>query len=45
MEIETKMIYGLKKTKYMIISSGKEIEEVIEETIKEGTVQETNIYK
>ena len=29
MEIEKKMIYGLKKTKYMVINTGKEPEEVI----------------
>ena len=31
MEIEKKIIYGLKKTKYMVINTGKEPEEVIEE--------------
>ena len=45
MEIEKKMIYGLKKTKYMVINTGKEPEEVIEERVKEGIVQETDIYK
>ena len=40
MEIEKKMIYGLKKTKYMVINTGKEPEEVIEERVKE-----TDIYK
>ena len=29
-EIQKKMIYGLKKTKYMVIKKGKEPEEVIE---------------
>ena len=29
-EIEKKMIYGLKKTKYMVINAGKKTEEVIE---------------
>ena len=45
MKIEKKMMYGLKKTKYMVINTGKEPEEVIEERIKEGIVQETDIYK
>ena len=45
MEIEKKMIYGSKKTKYMVINTGKEPEEVTEERVKEGIVQETDIYK
>ena len=45
MEIEKKVIYGLKKTKYMVINTGKEPEEVIEERLKKGIVQETDIYK
>ena len=45
MKIEKKTIYGLKKTKYMVINTGKEPEEVIEERVKEGIVQETYIYK
>ena len=32
MEIEKKMIYGLKKTKYMVINTAKEPEEVIKES-------------
>ena len=44
-EIEKKVIYGLKKTKYMVINTGKEPEEVIEERLKKGIVQETDIYK
>ena len=44
MEIEKKMIYELKKTKYMVINTGKEPEEIIER-VKEGIVQETDIYK
>ena len=39
------MIYGLKKTKYMVINMGKEPEEVIEEKGKEGIVEQTDIYK
>ena len=34
MEIEKKMIYGLKKTKYIVINTGKEPEETIEERVK-----------
>ena len=44
-EIEKKIMYGLKKTEYMIINTGKEPEEVIEERVKEGIVQETDVYK
>ena len=40
MEIEKKMICGLKKTKD-IINTGKVPEEVIEERVKEGIVQKT----
>ena len=36
------MIHGLKKTKYMVINTGMEPEEVIEERVKEGLVQETD---
>ena len=42
-EIEKKIMYGLKKTEYMIINTGKEPEEVIEERVKEGIVQETDV--
>ena len=45
METEKKMIYGLKKTRYMVINTGKEPEEVIDERVKEGIVQEVDIYK
>ena len=45
METEKKMIYGLKKTRYMVINTGKEPEEVIEDRVKEGIVQEVDIYK
>ena len=45
MENEKNMIYGLKKTKCMVINTGKEPEEVIEERAKEGIAQETDIYK
>ena len=33
MEIEKKMMYGLKKTKYMVVNARKEPEEVIEERV------------
>ena len=45
MDIEKIIVYGLKKTKYMVINMEKEPEEVIEEKVKEGIVQETDIYK
>ena len=34
MKIEKKIIYGLKKTKYMVINTGKEPEEIIEDGVK-----------
>ena len=41
MEIETKKIYGLKKAKYMVITTGNATEEeAIEERVKEEIVQE-----
>ena len=45
LEIEKKMISGLNKTKYMVINTGKEPEEAIEERLKEGIVEEADIYK
>ena len=39
------MIYGLKKTKYMVIKRRKEPEKVIEEWAKVEIIQETDIYK
>ena len=38
------MIYELKKSKYMVINI-KEPEEVTEESVKEGIVEEADIYK
>ena len=35
----------IKETKYMVINTGKEPEEAIVERVKEGIVQETDIYK
>ena len=34
MKIEKKIIYGLKKTKYMVIKTGMEPEEIIEDGVK-----------
>ena len=45
MKIEKTVVHGLKKTKYMVINPGKEPKEVIEERVKEGIVQETDIYR
>ena len=45
MESENKMIYGLKKTEYMVINTRKEPDEAIEERVKERTVQETDICR
>ena len=35
----------LKNCRPWVINTGKELEEVIEERVKEGIIQETNIYK
>ena len=45
MEIEKQIIYVLKKTKYMVINTGKEPEEAIKERVKEEIVQEKDICK
>ena len=39
------MIYELKKSKYMVINTGKEPEEVTGESVKEEIVEEADIYK
>ena len=41
MEEEKKMRYKPKKTKYMIIKTGKEREEIVQEKVKPGAVQKT----
>ena len=45
MEHLKKTTYGLKKTKYMVMKTGREEEEIIEENVKEGVVQKTNEYE
>ena len=45
MEKLKKTTYGLKKTKYMVLNTGNEKEEVIEEQVKEGTVMKTKEYE
>ena len=45
MEKLKKTTYGLKKTKYMVMNTGKEKEEIIDEQVKEGTVKKTNEYE
>lgn len=45
MEQQKKFTYGLKKTKYMILNTGKEKEESIDEEVKEGKVKQTEEYK
>ena len=45
MERRKKFTYGLKKTKYMVIKTGKGYEEEINERVKEGTVGRTDEYK
>ena len=45
MERKKKFTYGLKKTKVMVMNTGKEKEEVIEEEVKAGKVNRTDEYK
>ena len=45
MEHLKKTTYGLKKTKYMVLKTGREEEETIEEKVKEGVVQKTDEYE
>ena len=44
MEIEKKIQYGLKKTKYLTIRTGREKQEKIEEEVKEGNIDEVDTY-
>ena len=44
MEKEKKMTYGLKKTKYLIVKTGKEIEEIVQENVQSGEVCKTETY-
>ena len=44
MEKMKKMRYGLKKTKDVMITTGKEREQMVEENVKSGTVQKTETY-
>ena len=45
MEVIPKFPYGLKKAKLMVINSGKEEKEVIEENVEEGLVTECEEYE
>ena len=45
MEKLKKTTYGLKKTKHMVMNTGNEKEESIEEQVKEGTVMKTYEYE
>ena len=45
MEKEKKISFGLKKTKYMIVKTGREDEEEINETVKAGRIQRTDKCK
>ena len=44
MEKEKKMTYGLKKTKYMMVKTGKESEQM-EENVKSGTVKKIETFQ
>ena len=45
MEEIKKFTYGIEKTKYMVVDTGKEKEEKIEERIEAGIVEKTKVYK
>ena len=45
METQKKFSYGLKKSKYMVINTGREKEDVIQEKLKKGEVQKINEYR
>ena len=45
MEDMKKFTYGLKKTKYMVMKTGKEKEEIIDEEVNSGKVSRTVEYK
>ena len=45
MERKKKFTFGLKKTNYMVIDTGKELEEEIDEKVKGGKVSKTEEYK
>ena len=45
MEKEKKISFGLKKTKYMIVKTGREEEEEINEAVKAGRIQRTDKCK
>ena len=45
MEREKKISFGLKKTKYMIVKTGREEKEEINETVKAGRIQRTDKCK
>ena len=44
MEKEKKMRYGLKKTKYMMLKTGKDREEIVQEKAKSAKVQKNETY-
>ena len=45
MEVLKKFTYGLKKTNFMVIDTGKEQTEIIDEKVKEGLVKECQEYE
>ena len=45
LEIEKKYTFGLEKTKYMVMETGREVEEEIREEIERGRVGKTDEYK
>ena len=45
METKKKMKYGLKKSKYMVVKTGKEKEELLIEAVKAGNIEKSEKYK
>ncbi len=45
MEVEKKFKFSRKKSKYMVVNSGKEKLQIIQESIKEGMIERTTEYK
>lgn len=45
MEKKKKVTYGLKKSKYMVINTGRDKEEIISEEVKEGKIEKIDEYK
>ena len=45
MEIKRKFTYGLKKSKYMTIKTGPEVDKAITDKVEAGTIERTSRYR